>query len=300
MRSDFVTQHSTMSLKRLSMKSSSVHYMQNSINSLASPAFPRTSSLLQQVPEYGIVTLDIASSLDRQHTFRKNQDWNNLFQQKDVMNPGELFSLHENIRNILGSKTGPFIFDYYKQELLPRGMIILRENIRLEEGEKLLVMLEEIWNYFFKKILPALEAILYLIKTKEILTVRQTALVSFRDFILLKIKIEEALQKVNYKVSSGIKHMFLILQGVNDSYPPNKNKLKLESILARIINPFLGFRGLYQGGSEPVIPSMEPAIAARRKSADWRRISRPLSVQPQQVETLTELFINALRKQENS
>lgn len=105
---------------------------------------------------------------------------------------------------------------------------------------------------------------------------------------------------MNYKVSPGIKHMFLILQVVNDTYPPNKNKLKLESILARIINPFLGFRGLYHGGSEPVIPSMEPSIASRRKSSDWRRISRPLSVQSQQVETLTELFINALRKQENS
>lgn len=299
-----------MSLKRptrLPVKVATVHSLQQAMNSLTVPAYPRTPIILQQVPEHGMVNLQLSPSLERER-FRRNEDWNNLqrvivglFQKKEAtLVPGELSNLHDNIRNILVSKAGPFIFDYYKQELLPRGMIILREEIKREEGDTLLKMLEITWQHFFKKILPSLESILYLIKVKENLTIRQTALVSFRDIILLKIKMEEALASVNYAVTPGIKHMLLILQGVNDSCPPNKNKLKLESMLARVVVPFLGFKGLYDGGEEPIVTSMEPIIAAKRKSLDWRRISRPLSIQPQQAETLTELFLTAVRKQQNS
>ncbi|KAM7308436.1 proline-rich protein 5-like [Ixodes scapularis] len=96
--------------------------------------------------------------------------------------------------------------------------------------------------------------------------------------------------------------MILILYNVSDSYPPTKTKLKLESLLARLVSPFLGFQGLYlQGHPEPVIKSSEPEIAARRKSADGvplpRKLSRPMSSQPRQIETLHELFLTALRKQ---
>lgn len=54
---------------------------------------------------------------------------------------------------------------------------------------------------------------------------------------------------------------------MNDSYPPTKTKLKLEALVARLVSPFLGFQGLYQGGPEPVIKSSEPELVARRKSS---------------------------------
>ncbi|XP_077513861.1 uncharacterized protein LOC144124833 isoform X2 [Amblyomma americanum] len=104
-----------------------------------------------------------------------------------------------------------------------------------------------------------------------------------------------------YVVPDGIRHMLLILYNVSDSYPPTKTKLKLEGMLARILNPFLGFQGLYEGTPEPTVKSAEPEVASRRKSADGvplpRKLSRPMSSQPRQIETLHELFLTALRKQ---
>lgn len=56
-------------------------------------------------------------------------------------------------------------------------------------------------------------------------------------------------------------------QNVSDSYPPTKTKLKLEVLLARLLDPFLGFQGFYEGKPEPTVKSAEPEVAARRKSA---------------------------------
>ncbi|XP_022237986.1 proline-rich protein 5-like [Limulus polyphemus] len=110
---------------------------------------------------------------------------------------------------------------------------------------------------------------------------------------------EDALSSEVIEVTPGVKHMLLILYNVNDTFPPNKNKLRLESLLARVIVPFLGFKGLYYGESEPVVESSEPELIARRRSSDGsRRISRPLSIQPQQVDTLNEMFLKAIRKQQ--
>ncbi|XP_075538551.1 uncharacterized protein LOC142572956 isoform X3 [Dermacentor variabilis] len=108
-------------------------------------------------------------------------------------------------------------------------------------------------------------------------------------------------EDTRHSVPDGMRHMLLILYNVSDSYPPTKTKLKLEGLLARLVVPFLGFQGLYEGKPEPTVKSAEPEVAARRKSADGvplpRKLSRPMSSQPRQIETLHELFLTALRKQ---
>lgn len=134
------------------------------------------------------------------------------------------------------------------------------------------------------------------------MTVRQAFLVVFRDAVVTKLDLEDLInEETRHEVPEGIRHMLLILYNVSDSYPPSKTKLKLEGLLARLLVPFLGFQGLYEGTPEPTVKSAEPEVAARRKSADGvplpRKLSRPMSSQPRQIETLHELFLTALRKQ---
>jgi hypothetical protein len=118
-----------------------------------------------------------------------------------------------------------------------------------------------------------------------------------------------------------------------DTFPPQKNKLKIEQMASLLLNPFHGYKGLYlDHESEPSYPSSEPIMFANRKSVgnpsidsisllhfrlilpiiiifviindfccaftdiNIRRISRPLSVQPKQIETLNELFLSVIRR----
>jgi hypothetical protein len=51
-----------------------------------------------------------------------------------------------------------------------------------------------------------------------------------------------------------------------ECYPPSEKRLKLESLVARVISPYLGHRGLYEGGyPKPVIPSRELDVAHLRR-----------------------------------
>ena len=43
-------------------------------------------------------------------------------------------------------------------------MFILREDIKHDEGENLLIGLTDIWNYFYTELLPAVQVILYGVK----------------------------------------------------------------------------------------------------------------------------------------
>ncbi|XP_077513859.1 proline-rich protein 5-like isoform X1 [Amblyomma americanum] len=239
----------------------------------------------------------------------KNRDWlrlqqtiRNLFKTKNVpLEPGEMAVLHEKIRTLISSKAGPFLFDSFKREIEVCFAALLQ---RLQEvpRENLLQVLSSEWENLFRHILPTLDMILYVVKGKGSISVRQAFLVAFRDIVVTKLDLEDLLNTdAGYVVPDGIRHMLLILYNVSDSYPPTKTKLKLEGMLARILNPFLGFQGLYEGTPEPTVKSAEPEVASRRKSADGvplpRKLSRPMSSQPRQIETLHELFLTALRKQ---
>ncbi|GBM62558.1 Proline-rich protein 5 [Araneus ventricosus] len=210
--------------------------------------------------------------------------------------PQKIYNLHQNVKNILRSRTGTFLCDCYK-DWLAKELAILAQKLRHHHGSRLLQCLEEVWSSFYMEILPLLEAVLHLVKPKGRLSVRSVTLASFRDIVFFSEDIEDAVHTERELISPGIRHAILILQSVNDSYPPCKNRLRLESLAAQICSPFMGYFGLYENG-ELVTTSNEPAaFAKRRPSADVgpRRISRPFSVQPQQMETLNQLFKKAIR-----
>lgn len=83
-----------------------------------------------------------------------------VFQQKRL-DPMKLPEVFDNVRSLVKSDIGAFIYDFYKDHLMRRGMVILRENIRRLEGEELLEQLSSLWDTFFKEILPTLQAILH-------------------------------------------------------------------------------------------------------------------------------------------
>ncbi|XP_076311194.1 proline-rich protein 5-like isoform X1 [Tachypleus tridentatus] len=293
-----------------SMSAISLQSLQT-LGSVAAPhTFRHNFGILPDVPENK--ELSLVGNVDQreQHKWkcvisREKDDWYSLqkiilglFQRpQPVLEVGELTYLHEILRKLQNTNAGPFIYEYYKQQILAKGMLFLRKNIQQSKEKSLLYHLEEVWQNLFVHVLPLLEAILFLIKTREGISIRQLTLAAFRDLVVLDLGIEDILSSEATKVPRGVKHMLLILYNVNDAFPPNHNKLRLESLLASVIVPFLGFKGLYCGQPVPLIESSEPQLIERRRSSDGgRRFSRPFSIQPQQVDTLSEMFFNALRK----
>ncbi|GFQ90200.1 proline-rich protein 5 [Trichonephila clavata] len=232
-------------------------------------------------------------------------DWNSIEnsvkqicrKQFELTEPGTLYNLHQNVKNVLRSRTGTFLNDCYK-EWLSKEFVLLAGSLRNVKGPELLNSLEEVWTSFYSDTLPLLEGAFYLLKPRGRLSVRGIALAAFRDIVFFAEDVEGAIHTKRDSISPEIRHAILILQNVNDSYPPCKNRLRLESLAAQICSPFMGYFGIYENG-HLVTPSNEPAtFAKRRPSADVgpRRISRPFSVQPQQMDTLNQLFKKAIRQ----
>nr|XP_033807343.1 proline-rich protein 5 isoform X4 [Geotrypetes seraphini] len=123
-------------------------------------------------------------------------------------------------------------------------MVILRDKIRFYEGQKLLDTLAETWDFFFSDVLPMLQAIFYPVQGKEP-SVRQLALLHFRNIIALNIKLEETISRPRAKVPPSIIQMLLILQGVHESKGVSSEYLKLELLIQKVVSPYLGTYGLY-------------------------------------------------------
>ncbi|KAG8185387.1 hypothetical protein JTE90_018610 [Oedothorax gibbosus] len=255
---------------------------------------------LEKVPEENEAKAD--SSLKPQ--IFGTDDWKSVERAvKDILSDefvlseqGKIYNIHQNVKNILRSRTGTFLFDCYR-EWLTKDLGILASKLKQCKDEILLRSLEEVWCQFYRDTLPLLEAVLLLLKPKGRLSVRCTTLAAFRDVVFFSEDIEGAINNTRDCISSEILHSILVQQTVNDSYPPSKNKLRLETLAAQICNPFLGYLGLFENGNL-VVSSNEPAaFAKRRPSADAgpRRISRPFSVQPQQMDTLNQVFKKAIR-----
>jgi len=179
----------------------------------------------------------------------RDDDWNSLiksilylFNKKKLLRL-ELDILHEKVRNVCNSKIGPFIVEYYQDSILKKGMIVLRENIKEKKGNELLERLADVWTQFYTNILPTLLAIFYPIQGQSI-NLRSITLVGFRDMVLLKTKINDAL-KPGQIVGNEIKQMFLVLASVHDSNPPNENYIQLEYLLTQVIRPYLGATRVY-------------------------------------------------------
>ncbi|XP_071601114.1 proline-rich protein 5-like isoform X1 [Heliangelus exortis] len=186
----------------------------------------------------------------------------------------ELYTLNENIRWLLKSELGSFITDYfqalfaeiltnmpmeknslwycsgtqpqriseltlYENQLLAKGLLFIEEKVKLCEGEDRIDVLSEIWDHYFTETLPTLQAIFYPVQGQE-LTIRQIALLGFRDLVLLKVKLEEILPLVQTKLPASIVQMLLILQSVHEPTGPSEGYLQLEELVKQVVSPYLG------------------------------------------------------------
>ncbi|XP_066488448.1 proline-rich protein 5 isoform X1 [Tiliqua scincoides] len=204
-----------------------------------------------------------------------NATWNSIhngviavFQQKGLLEH-ELYNLNEGVRQLLKTELGSFFTEYLQNQLLTKGMVILRDKIRFYEGQKLLDSLAETWDFFFSDVLPMLQAIFYPVQGKEP-SVRQLALLHFRNIITLNIKLEDALSRSRARVPPSLIQMLLILQGVHESKGVTEDYLKLESLIQKVVSPYLGTYGLYSSDG-PITHSsciLEKRFVRRSKSGE--------------------------------
>uniref|UniRef100_A0A8C6A9H0 Proline rich 5 n=1 Tax=Marmota marmota marmota TaxID=9994 RepID=A0A8C6A9H0_MARMA len=171
----------------------------------------------------------------------------------------ELFSLNEGVRQLLKTELGPFFTEYLQNQLLTQGMVILRDKIRFYEGQKLLDSLAETWDFFFSDVLPTLQAIFYPVQGKEP-SVRQLALLLFRNTITLSVKLEDALARAHARVPPAIVQMLLVLQGVHEPRGVTEDYLRLEVLIQKVVSPYLGTCGLFSSEG----PSSHSCILEKR------------------------------------
>ncbi|XP_072408463.1 proline-rich protein 5-like isoform X2 [Chiloscyllium punctatum] len=179
-----------------------------------------------------------------------NATWNSIqnaviavFQRKGLPD-NELYSLNEGVRQLLKTELGSFFTEYLQNQLLTKGMVILRDKIRFYEGQKLLDTVAEIWDFFFCDILPMLQAIFFPVQGKEP-TVRQIALLHFRNVITLNVKLEDALSRPRARIPPSLIQMLLILQGVHESKGVTGDYLRLELLIQKVVSPYLGTYGVH-------------------------------------------------------
>ncbi|XP_063479045.1 proline-rich protein 5 isoform X2 [Symphalangus syndactylus] len=256
-----------------------------------------------------------------------NATWNSIhngviavFQRKGLPDQ-ELFSLNEGVRQLLKTELGSFFTEYLQNQLLTKGMVILRDKIRFYEGpaqgpqhsdkerkdghrpaptvrtpewepawsqghcgaarlhqplrlpgwsqgQKLLDSLAETWDYFFSDVLPMLQAIFYPVQGKEP-SVRQLALLHFRNAITLSVKLEDALARAHARVPPAIVQMLLVLQGVHESRGVTEDYLRLETLVQKVVSPYLGTYGLHSSEG-PFTHSciLEKRLLRRSRSGD--------------------------------
>ncbi|XP_001364477.2 proline-rich protein 5-like [Monodelphis domestica] len=211
--------------------------------------FQRMGSFRRPRPRF--MSSPVLSDLPRFQAARQamqlssNSAWNsvqtaviNVFKGGGLQN-NELFLLNENIRRLLKSELGSFITDYFQNQLLAKGLLFVEEKVHLCEGDRRLDLLADTWDHFFTETLPTLQAIFYPVQGQE-LTIRQIALLGFRDLVLLKVRLEEMLPAGPAQVPSSIVQMLLVLQSVHEPAGPSKGCLQLEELLKRVVSPFLG------------------------------------------------------------
>uniref|UniRef100_A0A8C2A6A7 Proline-rich protein 5-like n=1 Tax=Cyprinus carpio TaxID=7962 RepID=A0A8C2A6A7_CYPCA len=156
----------------------------------------------------------------------------------EELQPNELYCLNENTRWLLRADMGFFIKEYFQNQILTKGLSIILDEIQKHEGERQLFVLAQEWDRFFTEILPTLQAILYPLQGQE-LTVRQMALLGFRDLVLLKLSLGDLLCKNRSLIPASITQMLLVLQGIQESRGSSKQYCQLESLVALVVKPYL-------------------------------------------------------------
>ncbi|CAL8263123.1 unnamed protein product [Merluccius merluccius] len=210
-----------------------------------------------------------------------NATWNSIhnaviavFQKKGLAD-NDLYILNEGVRHLLKTELGSFFTEYLHNQLLTKGMVILRDKIRFYEGQKLLDSLAETWDFFFCDVLSMLQAIFHPVQGKEP-SVRQLALLQFRNTIVLSVKLDDALSRPRARVPPSITQMLLILQGVHERRGANEDYMRLESLVQKVVSPYLGTHGLYSGdGSEA-----QCCVLEKRLQWSWPKPVDQLSKNP--------------------
>ena len=85
-----------------------------------------------------------------------------LFQLRKLPDPElatELPILNDKLSQLCHSEVGPFLGEFYQNQILKKCMIILRQELVEERGEALIRKLASLWTQFYTSILPTLQAI---------------------------------------------------------------------------------------------------------------------------------------------
>ncbi|XP_026992702.1 proline-rich protein 5-like [Tachysurus fulvidraco] len=199
------------------------------------------SSSQQRVPGSGNVTLP---ALPQPQSKSSVSDMNSIYSavikvfRGEGLQKNELYSLNESIRWLLKTEMGSFIEEYFQNQLLNKGFRSILEEVQLHEGKDQLFFLADVWIKFFSEILPTLQAIFYPLQGHEF-TVRQMALLAFRDLVLMRLPLEELLPTNLSLLPTSIRQMLLILQGVHESRGPSMEYCRLEKMLEMVVSPYL-------------------------------------------------------------
>ena len=129
-----------------------------------------------------------------------------LFQTKKMTM--KLHELTEKVKTVKNDVSN--LIDIYKESILKKGMIILREEVREKSGDYL-GKLAACWTVFFCNILPTLQAVFASLPQANGLSVREISLVYFRDIVVLKTKLDEVIDG-GREVPPRIVQMLLVLQ----------------------------------------------------------------------------------------
>ena len=130
-----------------------------------------------------------------------------LFQTKKMTM--KLQDLIDKVKSVK-AEVGNLIIDFYQESILKNGMIILRAEVREKSGEYL-DKLATCWTVFFCNILPTLQAIFASLPQANGLCFRDFSLVYFRDIVVLKTKLDEAIE-AGLEIPPRIVQMLLVLQ----------------------------------------------------------------------------------------
>ncbi|KAM9301458.1 proline-rich protein 5-like [Gastrophryne carolinensis] len=202
----------------------------------------------------------------------------------------ELYTLNQNVRQLLKSELGSFITDYFQNQLLSKGMAFMEEKVKLYEGENRVMIMAELWDHFFMEILPTLQAIFYPVQGQE-LTIRQIALLAFRDLVLLRVHLERTLPLLQSCIPPPILQMLLILQGIHEPSGPSEAYLKLEELVKMVVSPYLpayADRGYSHSNTSCVLEHRFPKCHLRSDSAPYSRHSGTSLVMERSLSPLTE------------
>lgn len=145
------------------------------------------------------------------------EDWHSvtsvvtaLFQKKKLSNL-ELDLLTEKVKLVKADFGNGELCKRFKESILVKGMIILREHIKVDSGAQLLDKLATTWTHFFHNVLPLVQAIFVNLQPADGHSVRDLSLITFRDIVVLKTKLEEAFQ-MGLPPPPAVVQMLLVLQ----------------------------------------------------------------------------------------